>query len=170
MDIARGKPARPYPAPKARSNPRAGPPATLSHHTHFYWSIYPNERWFPPLPAPRGPARSAPTPTARAWHAAGRKVPRSAKRRVRGNCAEEAPVHRDGKQGRRRSWLGTSGGILWSVDDAGPAARGRGHRPLPLLTRSMRSAQAADLRSTARKVLARVCVPRTTGRRSREGF
>jgi hypothetical protein len=46
---------------------------------------------------------SLPTPTARAWHGAGRRAPRSAERRIRGNCAEEIPVHRDGKQGRRRS-------------------------------------------------------------------
>ena len=40
--------------------------------------------------------------------------------------------------------LGTSGGMLWSLDDAGPAARGRGHCPLPPRTRSMRSVQAVD--------------------------
>lgn len=40
--------------------------------------------------------------------------------------------------------LGTSGGMLWSLDDAGPAARGRGHHPLPPRTRSMHSAQAVD--------------------------
>jgi hypothetical protein len=45
----------------------------------------------------------SPLPTARAWHAAGRRAPRSAERRVRGNCGEEVPVRRDGKQGRRRS-------------------------------------------------------------------
>ena len=45
--------------------------------------------------------------------------------------------------------LGTSGGMLWSLDDAGPAARWRGHRPLPLQTRSMRSAQVADLTEDA---------------------
>ena len=41
--------------------------------------------------------------------------------------------------------LGTSGGLLWSLDGADPAARGRGHRPLPPLKQSMRSAQAVDV-------------------------
>ena len=45
--------------------------------------------------------------------------------------------------------LGTSRGMLWSLDDVGPAARGRGHRPLPPLTRSMRGAQAVDLAEDA---------------------
>ena len=49
-------------------------------------------------------ARSISTPAARAWHAAGRRAPRSAVRQVRGNCAAEVPVRRDGKQGRRRNW------------------------------------------------------------------
>src|SRR5579859_5652405 len=39
--------------------------------------------------------------------------------------------------------------LLRSLDGVGPAARGRGHRELPPLTRSMRRAQAADLAEDA---------------------
>jgi hypothetical protein len=45
--------------------------------------------------------------------------------------------------------LGTGGDLLWLLDDAGPAARGRGHRPLPPRTRSIHNAQAADLTEDA---------------------
>ena len=85
-----------------------------------------------------------PTPTAPAWHAAGRR------HRARQNAEFEVTAQRRFRFAEMESradagaGLGTSGGMLWSLDDAGPAARGRGHCPLPPRTRSMRSVQAAD--------------------------
>ena len=96
-----------------------------------------------------GSAASA-DPIAARLSASGRRAPRSAERRVRGNCAAKVPVRRDERsRADAGARLGTSGGMLWSLDDAGPAAQGRGHRPLPPRTRSMHSAQPADLTEDA---------------------
>jgi hypothetical protein len=45
--------------------------------------------------------------------------------------------------------LGTSGGMLWSLDGADPAAWKCGHRRLPPLTRSMHRARDVDLTEDA---------------------